>query len=554
MWKIFLILCVCLLLPICTEAREGDPVLSDIQVDGSILLDELGGDGDPPTRGFYVGPSTDTDEGGMSYLEGELKIRTNGSDRVIVDSSGNVGIGTSPAYRLSVASSENAVGINVAQTYASGLAYGIVADINTSNAGHNFAFYASSSNSGDGSAFSFYGHSGVLYNGGYVGIGNPYPAYALDVSGAGRFTGALTASSFSGNGAGLTDLNANNIDTGTISDDRLSDSVTAWTLSGDDLSTDNVIVGRSLVAFASKTDGATLQSVDPVYNITTGGNNFESMMGTMDVYTEDRTPMLQLVKYMGGTLNPDPDVWDGGVAQFVGYMSDASKEFMSVTTTTLINHADQGTSGTWVGEDGRWQEGVATHSRVYAGPGTNSFVTWNISVDTTAGSPPNQVIGVEYDMKSLTDNTKMTVLGGDYYPNRGNYVGIWIVSGDTAAPEGYQTDWAIGIGSGVAKTGGLNPSAHPDKSGWYSGLVVTANTLVPGAGNEAIWLQGASSTTYDAVGIRLTGYHTSGIVMDTATFTDGAGIQMGASNYIWFGDEKLWRNGNDLYWGLTKLN
>jgi len=348
--------------------------------------------------------------------------------------------------------------------------------------------------------------------------------------------------------------------------------VSEWTLSGDDLSTDNVIVGRTLVEFASRIDGTTAQSVDPVYNITTGGNNFESMMGTRSAYTSDRTPMLQMTKYMGSAVGGG--IWDGGVLQLVGYMNDASKEFMSISTTTLVNNADQGTSGVWVG--GRWQEGVATHSRVYAGPGTNSFVTWNISVDTTAGSPPNQVIGVEYDMKSLTDNTKMTVLGGDYYPNRGNYVGIWIVSGDTAAPEGYQTDWAIGIGSGVAKTGGLNPSAHPDKSGWYSGLVVTANTLVPGAGNEAIWLQGASSTTYDADGIRLTGYHitgmsfygatavagitfdgstcTTGLNFDGGTFTNGTAIQMGSANYIWFGDEKLWRNGNDLYWGLTKLN
>ena len=56
---------------------------------------------------------------------------------------------------------------------------------------------------------------------GNVGIGDSTPTYKLDVNGTGRFTGALTASSFSGNGASISALNALNISAGTVGTARL---------------------------------------------------------------------------------------------------------------------------------------------------------------------------------------------------------------------------------------------------------------------------------------------------------------------------------------------
>jgi hypothetical protein len=55
---------------------------------------------------------------------------------------------------------------------------------------------------------------------GQVGIATDSPAYTLDVHGTSN-VGALTATSVSGNGSGLTSLNASNISSGTINKDRL---------------------------------------------------------------------------------------------------------------------------------------------------------------------------------------------------------------------------------------------------------------------------------------------------------------------------------------------
>ena len=56
------------------------------------------------------------------------------------------------------------------------------------------------------------GTGGVTQNsGGNVGIGSTLPSSALDVGGDGKFTGVVTATSFSGSGANLTGIDASSI-------------------------------------------------------------------------------------------------------------------------------------------------------------------------------------------------------------------------------------------------------------------------------------------------------------------------------------------------------
>ena len=69
----------------------------------------------------------------------------------------------------------------------------------------------------------------IKYATGNVGIGTTSPSYKLDVSGTGRFTSSLSASSFSGSGYSLTGLQAGNISSGTLSVSRGGTNISSYT-------------------------------------------------------------------------------------------------------------------------------------------------------------------------------------------------------------------------------------------------------------------------------------------------------------------------------------
>jgi hypothetical protein len=229
------------------------------------------------TNTYFGFPSDDT-----------FIINTNGTERLRANSSGNVGIGTtSPGYKLDVdgdinMSSGSSLRINgVAQSFGSGSP---VWSLNSTNAYYNSGNVGIGTSSpgykldvdGDinmssgsslrinGVAQSFGGFSGDIAdyithtsdsdtkfgfpsndtftittaNGerfritssGDVGIGNTANSgYKLDVSGTGRFTSSLSASSFTGSGSGLTSLSATNISTGTLAVARGGTNISSYT-------------------------------------------------------------------------------------------------------------------------------------------------------------------------------------------------------------------------------------------------------------------------------------------------------------------------------------
>ena len=78
--------------------------------------------------------------------------------------------------------------------------------------------------------FSIYDGNGVTpivfqEHGGNVGIGTNQPGALLEVNGNAKIDGPVTAASFSGNGGGLTALNAASLTTGTVADGLLSANV-----------------------------------------------------------------------------------------------------------------------------------------------------------------------------------------------------------------------------------------------------------------------------------------------------------------------------------------
>jgi hypothetical protein len=156
-----------------------------------------------------------------------------------------------------------------------------------------------------------------------VGIGTDAPAYTLDVHGSAN-VGALTATTFSGSGAGLTALNAANITTGTLDAARVPD------LDAAKITTGTLDAARVPNLDAAKIttgtlDAARVPDLDAA-KITTG---------TLDAA---RVPDLDAAKITTGTLDaarvPVPTTFGG--ATFSGDVTVDTPTFHVDTTNNRV--------------------------------------------------------------------------------------------------------------------------------------------------------------------------------------------------------------------------
>src|SRR5210317_2130286 len=134
---------------------------------------------------------------GAGAFTGDFEV---GTANLFVDvSTSNVGIGTtSPGYKLHV---------NGTSQFEAEMRWDLGTHVSHAGNGTNKDWYIRSGETA--------GKVILQDGGGNVGIGTNSPAYKLDVHGTSN-VGALTATSVSGNGSGLTSLNATNISSGTL--------------------------------------------------------------------------------------------------------------------------------------------------------------------------------------------------------------------------------------------------------------------------------------------------------------------------------------------------
>jgi len=155
---------------------------------------------------FYTAPNDTTQTTDNPYLIPE---------RMRIDSSGNVGIGTTnPTHQLHIGPKDN----DHIYLASSNNSYGWTIDTDDQGSGTVPFRIIKRTDGVDSTVLT------IKNQDGNVGIGMANPGYKLDVSGTGRFTGTVTAPTFSGNAETAT--TATNQSGGTVS-------ATSYTLTGD---------------------------------------------------------------------------------------------------------------------------------------------------------------------------------------------------------------------------------------------------------------------------------------------------------------------------------
>ena len=176
--------------------NAGTTAVSNAIANSGVIID--GGSGNaalnlisPDTSANYInfGDSTDSNNGRIIYNHNNnaMTFDTSASERMRIDSSGNVGIGTtSPNYLLDVESSGALFRINATSGDATAqLSVADTTSLNTINFGDSGSTTAGQilyRHNGDSMAFNVGGAEAIrILNGGNVGIGSTAPAAKLDI-------------------------------------------------------------------------------------------------------------------------------------------------------------------------------------------------------------------------------------------------------------------------------------------------------------------------------------------------------------------------------------
>jgi hypothetical protein len=163
---------------------------------------------------------------------------------------------------------------------------------------------------------------------GNVGIGTATPAHTLDVVGTGNFSGAVTAASFSGNGAGLTGVSASVLAAGTYSNAlMLSNTGNSFTGNGS---------GLTNVAAATATNALALGGLAPsAYAPATGSAVYlakagDTMAGTLNLPADGLVVGSNQLVATGGKVGigvsgtPAEKLEVNGTVKATGFSGDGS--------------------------------------------------------------------------------------------------------------------------------------------------------------------------------------------------------------------------------------
>ena len=233
-----------------------------------------------------------------------------------------------------------------------------------------------------------------------VGIGTTNPTSKLHVNGNARFTGVVTATTFSGSGANLTSLNASNLGSGTVPDARFPATLPA--VSGANLTS---LTGASAATYGDGSNVAQIV-VDSNGRITSISNVSISGGGGGGVTVQDEgTPLSTTAT----TLN---FVGSGVVASGTGATKTITISGGGGGATDKIEEGNTSAEVIDTGSDGRFVVTTEGTERIRIGPsgqlglgGANYGTSGQVIVSNGSGSAPTWQSNTSVNVTTATDST-----------------------------------------------------------------------------------------------------------------------------------------------------
>lgn len=281
------------------------------------------------------------------------------------------------------------------------------------------------------------------------------------------------------------------------------------------------ITGSGKIVFATSPTfggtsvfGAAPTSIND-FEVTTPGQVINSGFGTSSSYTTTLGPTAYFEKYAGNIPAQSSGTWDTCLAAtYHNYDSNASAPVG--IQSLMLDY------GTWH-SGGAGAVAIAGHGISAQAGSNNVWGGWFVAALRTGGSSTNATgIGIEIDICNDAAD-----VGYQYSIINGGTVGLWL-NNSSAGPATYNCGNAIGI------TG--NGSIF-----WHNGITVLSNSILAEASdttfsglkcNEAIMLQGTTSSGAAAGGIRFRNYHTCAMDFGSTVFNTGVFVNVPTTTHV----------------------
>lgn len=236
-------------------------------------------------------------------------------------------------------------------------------------------------------------------------------------------------------------------------------------------------------------------------------SGFGLVSGSRTTPVTEARPLLWVQKFSSANRDTNSAEWDQGGGYFA--LEKRAGDAYGAALTGFGRHESSG-GGDLIGVHGR-AAAYKAESKVWGG--------WFYAHAADAAVVPLSIIGIEINLNSRIPDQ-------GYTPGIGYSKGLLVVTQDSSLP----VSMGIEIGRGTAA-----PNGH-----FHTGLKIRQNSILPSGANtatginnnEALLIEGSTSATDGANGIRFSGNFRTGVSFAEAALANNAAIVFGENHRI----------------------